>query len=159
LQESEPSGNDLNREAIMKISFVGKMLIAFVAVGSMVGSQSAFASGRISLSEHNNNQTAKVRLGSQVTLTLHSMYWSLTPVKVKASLTEKGSVIKKPIFPSPTAPAGCHIVGSGCGSQSWTFIATKLGITHLRATRTSCGEAMLCTGSNGAYLVTLKVTA
>lgn len=118
----------------------------------------AQAATSTTLSEKNASKTVAVKLGSQVELTLHSMYWQLAVPAKSASLISKGAPILKPIFPSPSAPAGCRIAGSGCGTQTWVFRAAKVGITHLVASRTTCGEAMKCTGANGSFAVTVKVT-
>ncbi len=124
----------------------------------MVGANSAQAKTITSLSEKNASKIVAVKMGSRVELTLHSMYWQLAVPARSSSLTSKGQPILKPIFPSPSAPAGCKIAGSGCGTQTWIFVATKVGLTHLVASRTTCGEAMQCTGANGRFAVTVKVS-
>jgi len=110
------------------------------------------------LTEKNVSRTVAVKLGTRVELTLHSMYWQLAVPAKTSSLTSSGQPILKPIFPGPTAPTGCRIAGSGCGTQTWEFVASKTGLTHLVASRTTCGEAMKCTGTNGRFTVTVKVS-
>ncbi len=122
-----------------------------------LGIASAQAVTIASLSEKNASKTVVVKKGSQVELTLHSMYWQLAVPAKSASLTSIGQPILKPIFPSPSAPVGCKVAGSGCGAQIWVFKATKLGLTHLYASRTTCGEAMKCTNATGRFTVTVKV--
>lgn len=135
------------------------LLVSGSVLVLMLGMNSAQASVTTKiLSEKNANKTVVVKLGSRVELTLHSMYWQITVPPKSASLTSKGGPILKPILPSPTAPAGCRIAGSGCGTQTWAFTATKVGLTHLVAIRTTCGEAMKCTGTNGRFEVTVKVS-
>jgi len=111
----------------------------------------------MSVNESSANKTFKVRVGSTVTMTLHSMYWDLTPLAASASLKSNGDPVQTPVMPGPNAPAGCGVPGSGCGTQVWKFTAVKVGVTQLLATRTSCGEAMQCTGDQGKYMVTIKV--
>lgn len=123
-----------------------------------LGASSAQAITITSLSEKNASKIVVVKLGSRVELTLHSMYWQLAVPARSSSLTSKGQPILKPIFPSPSAPAGCKIAGSGCGAQTWVFVATKVGLTHLVASRMTCGEAMQCTGANGRFTVAVKVS-
>ncbi len=135
-----------------KALFIG--VIALLGLGLT----SAQAVTTTSLSEKNASKTVIVKLGSKVDLTLHSMYWQLSVPAKSSSLTPKGAPVLKPIIPSPSAPAGCRIAGSGCGTQTWEFTATKIGLTHLVATRTTCGEAMQCTGANGRFAVTVKVS-
>lgn len=123
-----------------------------------LGLNAAQATTLTSLSEKNASKTVAVKLGGRVELTLHSMYWQLAVPAKSSSLTSKGQPILKPIFPSPSAPAGCKVAGSGCGTQTWVFVATKVGLTHLVAGRTTCGEAMQCTAANGRFTVTVKVS-
>jgi hypothetical protein len=126
-----------------------------ISMLSINASQAAMTTTK--LTEKNAAKTVAVKLGGRVELTLHSMYWQLTVPPKSASLSAKGQPILKPIFPGPAAQAGCRIAGSGCGTQKWIFAATKVGRTHLIATRTTCGEAMRCTGANGRFEVTVKV--
>lgn len=139
----------------------GLMRLAMV-VGSisivLIGLSPAQATTITVLSEKNASKTVAVKLGGRVELTLHSMYWQLVVPAKSSSLISKGQPILKPIFPSATAPAGCRVAGSGCGTQTWEFVATKVGLTHLVAGRTTCGEAMQCTGANGQFAVTVKVS-
>lgn len=129
---------------------------ALVILGLAVNSAQAVTI--TSLTEKNASKTVAVKLGGRVELTLHSMYWGLAVPAKSSSLTSQGQPILKPIFPSPSAPAGCKIAGSGCGTQTWVFVATKVGLTHLVASRTTCGEAMKCSSANGRFAVTVKVT-
>lgn len=132
------------------------LFVAIIGMTVMGISQSQAASTR-ALSEKNINQTVSVRVGGTVSLTLHSMYWTLNAQAKSSSLLSKGAPILKPVLPGPTAPNGCKIAGSGCGTQTWKFKATKIGTAHLLATRTTCGEAMRCTGSTGRFEVTIKI--
>lgn len=117
----------------------------------------AHAGKNFSLSEKNASKVVKVKKGSTVSLTLHSMYWQLAVPAMSSSLTSLGVPKLKPIFPGPSAPPGCQVSGSGCGSQTWQFKATKLGLTRLIARRTTCGEAMKCSLADSKYRVTVKV--
>ena len=135
-----------------------KTLFLGVVVLLGLGLNSAQAVTSTTLSEKNGSKTVIVKLGSKVELSLHSMYWQLAVPAKSSSLMSTGAPILKPIFPSPTAPAGCRIAGSGCGTQTWVFSATKVGLTHLVASRTTCGEAMKCTGANARFTMTVKVS-
>lgn len=135
----------------------GALLVSVLLILGM-GLNSAQAATTTTLSEKNVSKTVSVKLGARVELTLHSMYWQLAVPAKSSSLTPNGQPILKPIFPSPSAPVGCRVAGSGCGTQTWEFVATKIGLTHLVASRTTCGEAMQCTGTNGHFTVTVKVS-
>ncbi len=142
----------------MKLVPNKKALVIGVIALLGFGLTSAQAVTTTLLSEKNASKTVVVKLGSKIELSLHSMYWQLTVPAKSSSLTSKGAPILKPILPGPKAPAGCRIAGSGCGTQIWVFSATKVGLTHLVASRTTCGEAMQCTGANGRFTVSVKVT-
>lgn len=140
------------KKVLVKLAIIGgAVFIAFL------GPSPAQATSTTVLSEKNASKTVAVKLGGRVQLTLHSMYWKLTTPAQNSSLTPKGFPIIKAIFPSAAAPAGCRMAGSGCGTQTWVFTATKVGLTHFYASRTTCGEAMRCTGTNGRFTVTVKV--
>lgn len=142
----------------MKIIQKKKSLLVGVLLILGLGLNSAQAATITVLSEKNASKTVAVKIGARVELTLHSMYWQLAVPAKSSSLRSQGQPVLKPIFPSATAPAGCRIAGSGCGTQTWKFVATKIGITHLIASRTTCGEAMRCTAANGHFEVTVKVS-
>lgn len=141
------------KSIVAKSLMLGSLILVLIA-----GIDSAQAVTTTTLSEKNASKTVSVKLGTRVELTLHSMYWQLAVPAKSSSLTSKGQPSMKPIFPSATAPIGCRIAGSGCGTQTWEFVATKVGLTHLVASRTTCGEAMRCTGANGRFAVTVKVS-
>lgn len=135
----------------------GAIVLALVTVMSFMGLQGASATSVRSLNENSANKIYAVKIGSELTLTLHSMYWSLTPLTPGSGIAPVGTVISKPILPGPNAPAGCGLPGMGCGTQTWKFIAKKSGTFTINASRTSCGEALQCTGPQGSYSVTIKV--
>lgn len=49
--------------------------------------------------------------------------------------------------------------GWGCGTTTARFIAVKTGAAHVRATRTSCGEARACIGNEGSFAIAVQVIA
>ena len=54
--------------------------------------------------------------------------------------------------------SGC-VPGQGCGTVTTHYVARSLGLIHLRATRTSCGEALRCAPSAGLWTVTIREVA
>ena len=142
---------------MIKIRNLRALTVLGVAAIAIASTPIAQAATKNSLNETNLNQQISLKVGSHLSLTLHSMYWQLSPVKVGSSIATKGTVYQRAIIPGASAPAGCRIAGMGCGIQIWNFTATKVGTTAIIATRTTCGEAMRCTGSNGRYLVQVKV--
>jgi hypothetical protein len=115
---------------------------------------SAYAAPLIKISESSNLKTVSVSQGSKVQITLHSTYWASKKV---INLEAIGAPISVPIMPGPKAPQGCQFAGTGCGSVTWSFIATKTGSASFEAGRTSCGEALKCTASQQKFKVFFKV--
>jgi predicted secreted protein len=140
-----------------KVRNIRTLAVLAVAVIGIASSPIAQAATKSTLNETNLNQRISVKVGSHLSLTLHSMYWQLSALKVGSSVTTKGTVYQRAIIPGPSAPTGCRIAGMGCGIQIWNFTATKVGTTAIVATRTTCGEAMRCIGTNGRYTVHVKV--
>lgn len=137
-----------NSLAIMIIS----LLFANLATAS--------AAMPITLSEANNLQMISIKVGTQLSLILHSKYWMITQPNRNGPLQLEGSGTP-PLGtpnPSPRTP-GCRVIGSGCGTQKWVFVATTIGVVVLRANRTTCGEAMRCTELTSQFKVTVKVVA
>ncbi|MEI6867265.1 MAG: protease inhibitor I42 family protein [Actinomycetes bacterium] len=129
---------------------LGMALVLFAFSGANAATTKA-------LSESYANKVVTVKLGTPITLTLHSMYWQLQPMKSGAALATSGAPILKPVAPGPKAPAGCGVPGTGCGTQLWKFKTVKVGTTQIMATRTSCGEALRCVPPNDRFSLTVKV--
>ena len=114
----------------------------------------AHAAPLVKISESSNSQTLIVSKGSKVQITLHSTYWASKKV---INLEAIGAPVSVPIMPGPKAPQGCQFAGTGCGSVTWSFIATKAGSASFEAGRASCGEALKCTASQQKFKVLFKV--
>ena len=103
------------------------------------------------VSELDNGQTVAVPLGSTVTLVLHNTYWQVQGSSNPAILD---------LVSGPTtvgaAPGAC-IPGAGCGTVTAVFRAIAPGHPTITAARTTCGEALRCTGTAGAYEVTIAI--
>jgi hypothetical protein len=60
--------------------------------------------------------------------------------------------------PTTSAAAmGTCVPGGGCGTVTAAFRALAPGRATITASRTTCGEAMRCTGTDGAWEVTVVV--
>lgn len=105
----------------------------------------------IQLTEASDGTTVSAHVGDRLVVTLHNTYWTISaPTGGAVTVASRPSV----------APggSGCpHIPGTGCGKVTATYDVTAAGTSRLSASRTSCGEALRCTGSQGAWAV--KVTA
>ncbi len=105
----------------------------------------------LQVSESSNGQTFTVVVGSEVTILLTSTYWQIQPSSDSAVL----AVVSGPTT-SAAAPSAC-LPGMGCGTVRATFRALLPGQATISASRTTCGEALACTGSSGAYEVKIVV--
>lgn len=104
------------------------------------------------VTEADNGQTVTVTVGSEITLTLGNTYWTIEASSDPAVLTlESGPTT------SGTAPSSC-LPGMGCGEVTAAFRALAPGQATITASRTTCGEALLCTGSAGAFAVNIVVS-
>ncbi|MHB8692373.1 MAG: hypothetical protein ACYDHH_14125 [Solirubrobacteraceae bacterium] len=121
-----------------------------VGVGGVSAAVAASAATR-SLSESANHHTVKVKKGTTLVVTLHSTYWAFNALSGRA-LRAKGKAVTTP------APMGTCVPGGGCGTVTARFVAHADGSATISASRTSCGEALLCQPSQRTYTVKVTVT-
>jgi hypothetical protein len=129
---------------------VTSLLLTTGCAGGSSGGGAAVSSSRTTrqVDEKANGSTVDVQLGDTVVVVLHSTYWSFAvPHSALQPLGE----------PQPS-PSHCTVAGSGCGTVTARYNATHVGQTTLQAHRDSCGEARRCTGSEGEWSVTVRVS-
>ena len=107
--------------------------------------------GPTSVSDRDNGTTVRLHTGGRLRVVLDSTYWAFAPSSDPAVLRGDGTPVVDP------QASGC-VPGAGCGTVTATFTAVAGGSATVTATRTTCGEAMRCTGANGRYTVTVVVT-
>jgi hypothetical protein len=107
----------------------------------------------VQVDETANNTTVRVPVGARVRLLLHSDYWTVRGSSSPDVLAQDG-----PTNQLPRTSRGCP-PGVGCNPLETFFAARAPGTAVVSATRTTCGEAMRCTGSQGSYQVTVVVTS
>ena len=100
------------------------------------------------LHDQDNGRTVSVRRGAHVTFELASTYWTFDASSNAAVLGLAGQPLVR--------PGGKCVPGGGCGVVSAGY-ALSDGTAVVSATRTSCGEAMSCTGQEGLYRVSVVV--
>ena len=105
------------------------------------------------VTETDNGHTLRVHVGSELKLILHNTYWQIAGSSSTAVVAPLGAAVY-----SGAGLISC-IPGSGCGTVTQAFRAAGLGQATLTASRTSCGEALQCTGTAGSYKVTIVVEA
>ena len=107
----------------------------------------------LNLNELNNGHTFVVSPGEHVTLTLHSTYWHVAPLTMQRSVRQIGSTSVVGVLPGTS---GC-VPGQGCGTVRARYVALAPGLVRLRATRTSCGEALRCSPAQSSWTALLRV--
>jgi uncharacterized protein YceK len=103
------------------------------------------------LHDQDNGRTVSVRKGAHLTIELGSTYWTFDSSSNATVLRQAGQAQVRP-------SARC-VPGGGCGVVAAGFDALSAGVAVVSATRTSCGEALSCTGLDGTYRVSVVVVA
>ena len=119
--------------------------------GASQAAPAAAPSGELDISETAKGETLTVEVGATIRLILHNTYWNIEQGNPAAVL----ALAAAPVYSAAGAVA-C-IPGTGCGTVTATFRALATGRAVISASRTSCGEALACTGGNGAFEVTVIV--
>ena len=104
----------------------------------------------VTVSFADNGRTMRLHRGSQLDVVLSSTYWRFQTVPEHHVLSGPSHVRVTP------RPSGC-VPGEGCGTASARYVARSDGRTTVLATRSSCGEALGCTGSTGRFEVVVVV--
>jgi hypothetical protein len=141
----------------MSVSVRGRAWIAVVVAAALaaLGCGGAASSGTavprvpVVVTETDNGRTLTVVSGTQLVVTLHSTYWSFGTAPNSAVLNEVGQ---------PVASPGSCPPGVGCGQVTATFTAVGPGRADVTASRSSCGEALSCTGGSGSFRVSIVVS-
>jgi hypothetical protein len=103
----------------------------------------------VQVGDKRDGGTVALQPGQRLRVVLHSTYWEFKRVAEPTVL----HLVSAPVV----APkAGC-VPGQGCGTVTALYIARAAGIATVKAERTSCGEAMGCTGDAGSWTVTVHV--
>ena len=103
--------------------------------------------------DNDNGTTVRIGKGATVVVALSSTYWTFPNAPNPAVLQPVGDVTTTP------APIGTCVPGGGCGTVTATYKAVGGGQATIGAARTTCGEALRCTGNQGSYSVLVVVTA
>jgi hypothetical protein len=106
----------------------------------------------LTVSEPDNGRTLAVTRGTQIVLRLHNTHWSVRRSSNSTVVKETGRERRLP------APFEKCLPGIGCGTVVADFQAVGRGSAELSARRTTCGEALRCTGGRGRFEVRIRVT-
>ena len=102
------------------------------------------------MTDRDKGTTVTLHVGDRLKVVLASTYWTIDKSPNPAVLRTDGKQVTTP------ALKGC-VPGGGCGTAARTFTAVTNGSTTVSGSRTTCGEALLCTGGNGKFSVTVVV--
>jgi hypothetical protein len=115
--------------------------------------------GTVYVTEQDNGKVINVAKGEELLLVFFSTYWQQPTASGSGVLTP----LATPRISAPSIPmssyCGNPVPGAGCGLKVYAFDATSAGTSVISTSRTSCGEAMGCTGSKGSYSATVDVAA
>lgn len=129
------------------IAVVAAALIV-VGCGGAAGSGASLGPSAVRVTDADNGRTVTLARGGRLTVTLASTYWSIAGSSDPAVLRLDGQ---------PLASPGSCPPGVGCGQVTATFTAVGPGRAEVTASRSSCGEALSCTGGAGSYRVAVVV--
>jgi len=100
--------------------------------------------------DQDNGHALSVHVGDHVYVVLGSTYWALDG-------SSDPAVLRPTVAPSASPQAKGCVPGAGCGIVTGQFDAVAAGRADVTAKRSTCGEALACTGSQGSYRVTVVV--
>jgi len=110
---------------------------------------SSASSSVIEISDADNGKTFTTPVGARVRIVLHSTYWQFDKVS-NSALKQQGEPI---VTPDTTV----RIPGTGAGTVTVEFQTVALGQATIKASRTTCGEALLCAENQRSFQVTLII--
>jgi hypothetical protein len=127
------------------------VLVLGMAVLAYSGMVSAAAAGTIvHVGDRWNGKAVTLHVGDVLSATLGSTYWMFGPTP--SNLAADGPMT------THVGGSSCpRFPGSGCGWVQRQYQATRAGSAVLSASRTSCGEALRCTGGAGRWRLTVRV--
>jgi hypothetical protein len=129
--------------------------VVMIAAGALFApGAGALNTGTVLLNEASNARVITVAPGYHLTLTLHSTYWTVVPLGAQHTLRQAGNATT---VGSLTQGSSRCVPGQGCGTVTVHYVATGAGQVRLRATRSTCGEAMRCTPSQSLWTTVIRV--
>jgi hypothetical protein len=106
----------------------------------------------VTAGEADNGRTLSLSVGDQLVVRLNSTYWQFAVPGGGDAVISLG-----PQQVTASAPGVGCVPGAGCGMVTASFRAVAAGGETISADRTSCGEALRCTGTEGTYRLYLVV--
>jgi hypothetical protein len=127
---------------------------AVAAAGCGVAPATAGGPTVIVIRDNASGTTVPVAAGDRVELILSSSYWDVAGSSAPGVLRQDGPATLMP------RPSSCpqNIPGLGCAPIRVKFTALADGNAVIKASRTSCGEALQCSPDRRRFTVTVVVT-
>ena len=130
------------------------ILALALAASGIEGVAGATGVAKVTITESSNGHVVTVARGAHLVVTLHNTYWTITPLSGQTVLTQIGAQQTRGQLSGATHAC---VPGQGCGTVTMNYVANAAGLVRLTAHRTTCGEAMRCTGSQGSWSVSVRV--
>jgi len=102
------------------------------------------------VTDRDKGTTVTLHVGDGLKVALASTYWTIHESPKPRVMRTDGAQVTTPGL-------NACVPGGGCGTASRMFTAAAKGTTTVSASRTTCGEALLCTGGNGKFSITVVV--
>ena len=141
------------RFARSMVVILGVVLVGACGSSGAKGSPSATPTTQrpvVQIDATDNGKTVGLAPGQRLELVLDNTYWQIAGSAAPSVVREVGQPITTPQI------SGC-IPGGGCGTVRASYVGIAPGTTDITASRTTCGEARRCTGSDGSFRVTVVV--
>ena len=103
----------------------------------------------IEIGDDDKGKTLTASVGARIRVVLHSTYWQFADGSSQA--------IKQLGDPRVVPDLTVSVPGSGAGTVTVEYQAIAPGQATIQASRTSCGEALLCAEDQRAWQVTIIV--
>jgi hypothetical protein len=139
--------------AVVLGALTGCAASSAAAPGPVIAASANDAAISVVVAERDNGKVVRVTRGSTVTVVLHSTYWRFGPLPGRSVLAQLAA---PGLSPRPPGAGGC-VPGQGCGTVTVAYWAAGTGTSAVRASRSTCGEALRCTGGHGRFTVTIVV--
>ena len=129
-------------------------VVALVALVSGCGSSGPSGTADVVLHTDANGRSLTVSVGQTVEVLVGDMtaggtYWDLAPPSDASVLMPVGKAL--------LATCPDDVPGEGCGSVGQLYRAVSAGQAVLSASRTTCGEVVLCAPDKSHFSVTISV--
>jgi hypothetical protein len=121
------------------------------ACGAVPGTPSFSPSATLTVTQADNGRSVSMHVGQSLVVQLNSTYWMVSGSSDPVVLAQQGS---EQIAPSP---GGC-VPGQGCGTVTASFEAIRAGHSVVTASRSVCGEVVLCASGQRTFSVAVQVS-